>query len=193
MDAKELIIVGGPNGSGKTTFSARYSTLNGWQYLGADAIAAEIAPGAPETVAFAAGAEMIRRVSAALGGDNSLVIESTLSGRTMRKTIEEAKIAGFAVTVVLIFLVSADECVSRVRQRVLKGGHSVPDGDIRRRYKRSMRNFWEMYRLLADKWVLLYNGKEGMIEVAGGEQDSYLIKISHLFDLYMKTLETGDE
>jgi predicted ABC-type ATPase len=47
--------------------------------------------------------------------------------------------------------------LSRVRERVLKGGHDVPELVIRRRFKRSIRNFLNDYRPLADSWYLFDN------------------------------------
>jgi len=58
--------VGGANGVGKTTFAmedaSRYRHLS----LGADAIAAELRPDAPELAATAAAEELLRRVDCAL-------------------------------------------------------------------------------------------------------------------------------
>jgi hypothetical protein len=42
-------------------------------------------------------------------------------------------------------------CVERVHERVLKGGHSVPEADIRRRFLRSVANFWWLYRRTRSK------------------------------------------
>lgn len=102
-------------------------------YLGADAIATELAPDAPDTVGVAAGEELMRRVARALAGERVVVLESTLAGRTLRHVIGKAREVGFRITIMYLFLDSPNTCVERVRQRVLKGGHSVPEADIRRR------------------------------------------------------------
>ena len=43
--------------------------------------------------------------------------------------------------------------VARVAERVRKQGHDVPENDIRRRYRRSIKNFWTIYRELAHRSV----------------------------------------
>jgi len=69
--AKELIIVGGANGAGKTTFAVEYASRRNCLYLGADAIAAELAPDGPGLAAVAAGEELTRRLTAALASDDT--------------------------------------------------------------------------------------------------------------------------
>jgi predicted ABC-type ATPase len=50
--------------------------------------------------------------------------------------------------------------LSRIRKRVMEGGHDVPEGVARRRFERSARNFLVRYRPLADSWNLLDNSGE---------------------------------
>ena len=63
---------------------------------------------------------------------------------------------------------SDNTSVLRVQERVRKGGHHVPEGDIRRRFSRSLVNFWHIYRHIADHWMLFYNGESGIRNVAIG-------------------------
>ena len=135
----ELIVVGGPNGAGKTTFADEYVARHGVNYVGADAIAAELSPDNPAHVQIAASREFLRRIGAAMTGPESLVIESTLSGRTFQQRLKTAKVAGFEITIVYLFLDSADTCVDRVHERVQKGGHDIPEMDVRRRFGRRRR------------------------------------------------------
>jgi predicted ABC-type ATPase len=55
--------------------------------------------------------------------------------------------------------------LSRVRIRVLQGGHDVPAALVRRRFGRSISNFFRHYRDLADSWILFDNsgGRPEMI------------------------------
>jgi predicted ABC-type ATPase len=64
--------------------------------------------------------------------------------------VRRAKLAGYLVTIVFIYLDSADTSVARVRERVRRGGHDVPESDIRRRFHRCFSNFWRIYREIAD-------------------------------------------
>ena len=62
---------------------------------------------------------------------------------------------------IYIFLDSPNLCINRVKTRVIKGGHDVPEEDIKRRFYRSKYNFWHNFTKLSDKWIMLYNGEEG--------------------------------
>ena len=52
---------------------------------------------------------------------------------------------------------AAEVAISRIKDRVLKGGHNVPETDARRRFDRSIRNFLNDYESLADSWSLFDN------------------------------------
>ncbi len=168
MSSKELIVVGGPNGAGKTTFALQYVALHNLQFLSADAIAAEIAPENPASAKIAAGRAFLKRLELAIHSDQSLVVESTLSGRSLVHDLQQAKCKGFATEILFVFLDSEDSCVERVRERASKGGHDVPEGDIRRRFRRSITNFWDLYRPLVDHWALMYNSGTEPREIACG-------------------------
>jgi predicted ABC-type ATPase len=49
-----------------------------------------------------------------------------------------------------LWLPSVDLAISRVKERVLRGGHDIPEPVIRRRFQRSFGNFWNYYRPIAD-------------------------------------------
>lgn len=168
MTGKQLIVVGGPNGAGKTTFIEQYLRRHLIPYLGADLIAKEMNPDAPEQTTITAGREFVERVNAHLSMDESFIVETTLSGKSFRNTIVKASENGFVVTVHFVFNAGPDTSVARVLERVRRGGHNVPEEDIRRRFQRSLRNFWEIYRPLADIWILTYNGEYGSTHVANG-------------------------
>ncbi len=117
-------------------------------------------------------------------GSDSFVVESTLSGRTFQRTLKNAKAAGFEITIVYLFLDSADSCVDRVKERVQKGGHDVPEVDVRRRFTRSLRNFWNLYRPLADHWLLIYNSGNQPQDVAVGTATDVSIRDAELFSQF---------
>jgi hypothetical protein len=79
---RELIVVGGPNGAGKTTFALSYREQTGIRYLAADDIATKLRPEAPEEARIEAGKAFSRQLDAALESGTSLLIESTLSGKS---------------------------------------------------------------------------------------------------------------
>ena len=192
VDSPRMLVVGGPNGSGKTTLALEYAAETGFPYLRADAIAASIDPDEPERAQFAAGGTFIAGVNDHIAGRRSFVAESTLSGLTMRKSITAARSNGYVVSIAFLFVDSAEVCVARVAERVRKGGHSVPESDVRRRFSRAVNNFWIVYREMADNWVLLYNGDTAMKDVAAGSRDQFAIRDPATHALCLTLVEGSD-
>ena len=192
-DKPQLLIVGGPNGSGKTTVATQYSADQSVSYIGADAIAASLVPADPTSARIAAGREFSRRVGECLANGTSVVVESTLSGRSLRRRLIEARQRGFEITIVFVFVESEDVCVARVAARVRKGGHDVPEIDIRRRFARSITNFWNIYRELADNWVVLYNGGSRIQDISAGSRSQVTIRDSTLHSHFLTSVESHDD
>ncbi len=193
-DRPQMIVVGGPNGAGKTTFVYRLINEFGFSYLGADKIAAEIAPDRPESVAFEAGRLFMVQVAEHIDGGTSFIVESTLSGRSFAKTVQLAKNKGFAIDLNFVFVSSAARSIERVAERVRKGGHHVPDVDVRRRFSRSLANFWQLYRPLANRWSLFYNGPDGLQGVARSDRTVEIVIEASLFELFQNLMmDAGDD
>lgn len=171
----ELIIIGGANGSGKTTFACEIVAQTGIEYLGADEIAAKLNPAAPETVAIEAARIFSRRFDEYLNSGETVLVESTLSGLSLKKFLRAAKEKDFRVRIWFVYLDSADLCVWRIAARVAKGGHRVPDEDVRRRFRRSKENFWSVYKNSADKWHLVFNAGDSFEQIAAGDDKGVII------------------
>lgn len=188
-DRPELFIVGGPNGAGKTTLSRELIRERGLLYLGADEVAAQEGLGSTGADAVRAGRLFLERIDEAIRERQSVLVESTLSGLGTSRMIRRFRAVGYGIAVALVFIDSADECVMRIRGRVAQGGHHVPDEDVRRRFGRSLRNFWNRYRHEADAWWLYYNGERQLVEVARGTTDSDWVEESSLAARFSRLLE----
>lgn len=186
MAEKELLVVGGPNGAGKSTLIAGLLSECDWPYLSADKIALELPVSEPLSLQYAAGEEFLRRYERQLHQPTSFIIETTLSGRAWTKHLSCAKSMGFEIGILFVFLDSPYTCVARVQERVRRGGHHVPDEDVCRRYKRSLVNFWTLYREIADHWTMLYNVGSGYSEVAFGVAGEFAVTNESLFDQFSK-------
>ena len=189
----QLLIVGGPNGSGKTTVAMQYATTEGMPYVGADAIAASLDPEDPTSARIEAGRRFIRSVNDWIANKRSCVVESTLSGRSFRNLVIAARKDGFEITIVFVFVDSVDVCIARVAERVRKGGHNVPEPDIRRRYNRSIRNFWTLYRELADSWVVLYNAGSQIQDVSVGSRQEVTVRDATLHATFLALVQSCDD
>ena len=182
---KRLIVIGGPNGAGKTTFARYYLEEYPADFLSADDLALKISPDHPESAKIEAGRQFSKKLQESFQSGKSVVIESTLSGRSMQRILGQAREAGYGVTIAFIVLESAQACVNRVRERVQKGGHDVPDSDILRRFYRSKENFWATYKYEADLWFLFYNAAAEFELVAFGERDDYDITDEKFFKIFL--------
>ena len=181
---KTLYIIAGANGSGKTTFALSYIELNNLHFINADEIAKSYDPNDISKYKVKAGKEFFRQLELNLNKNQSFMIESTLSGRYLKDVIIKAKEKGFKVVLIYIFLESEIENILRVKNRVLNDGHDVPEVDIKRRYTRSKRLFWNNYKNMVDKWMLFFNGDDNYELVA---EDDEILDLEY-FNLFIKDL-----
>lgn len=145
------VIVAGANGAGKTTFARQFlpTLYPGAVFLNADEIQREVASCARP---ISAGREILRRLGVAERNRNSFVVETTLSSTMYARRVQGWRSAGFRVSLHFIELPSADYAVSRVAARVAAGGHSVPEDDVRRRFRRGLMLFGQAYKGIVDEW-----------------------------------------
>lgn len=186
----EIIIVSGANGVGKTTFAKPYVKELGYKFLNADEIAKKLEIEGQENVMIKAGRIFFSELNRSILKTENIVIETTLSGSYINKVGIKAKARGYKLKIIYIFVDSEDLCIERVRTRVLKGGHDVPEEDIRRRFMRSIENFWSNFTQLSDSWILLYNGEENYQQVAIGSNNDYSIENVILFSLFKSISDT---
>ena len=188
-ETPRAVIVAGPNGAGKTTFVRQYlETHSGLEYLSADDIALELSPSRPETVYLSAGKIFFRRLRNLVARRQSFVTEVTLSSSHLGRHIAAFHAAGYEVELVFIHLESAELCVARVAERVRKGGHRVAPRDVRRRYGRSVTNFWTRYRAIVDGWFLMQNSFQAFSLVAYGTRESLIVEDPALYDAFVRGL-----
>ncbi len=168
-----LTIVAGSNGCGKSTLTS--SVREEFQQapiLDPDAIAKSIRDTLTEVGSdIEAGKRVLRLAEELIDKKQSFTVETTLSGSTYLRMAAQAKQVGFKIMVVFVATASVEINLERVKARVEKGGHDVPEEDQRRRWPRTLAN---MKRLLptADLAVLLDNsGSAGYVLVGFGHRD----------------------
>jgi predicted ABC-type ATPase len=125
--------------------------------LDPDAVARLTNPNDPSAAAITAGREILSRWEQLLERRVSFAVETTLAGIGPIGRMRAAREVGYHLTIYFVALTTPDLCVERVRQRVLSGGHHIPERDLRRRYERSMQNAPVALRL-ANRGLLLDNG-----------------------------------
>lgn len=113
-------------------------------FINADLIAQGMAPFSPEAVAFRAGRLMLKEISLYMKRGEDFGFETTLSGRSYLGLIRRLKKRGYKVHVFFLMVPTVDLALTRVRGRVLEGGHDIPEA-VRRRFDRSIQNFLAYY------------------------------------------------
>lgn len=135
-----LTVVAGPNGSGKSTLAQSVDFEGRDRLLDPDAIAIALNPSNPSAAAIAAAREALNRTAAHVNHGVSFAIETTLSSRGRIDLLRRAKSRGYKIHLVFIAMDTPERCIARVLHRAERGGHFVPDADVRRRYARSVAN-----------------------------------------------------
>ncbi|MCX6154283.1 MAG: zeta toxin family protein [Candidatus Kapabacteria bacterium] len=155
----KLYIIAGPNGAGKTTASMEYlkDELYCLEFVNADNIASGISPFRPENVAVSAGKIMIERINELIHQKVDFAIEKTLSSKTLLSKISMAKVNDFEIYLLFYWLDSPELAIKRVENRVKKGGHSIPEDVIIRRYFRGLDNLFNIYLNECNYWLLINN------------------------------------
>jgi len=165
-----LYILAGPNGAGKTTaaYTLLPEVLGVFEFVNADEIARGLSPFNVESVAFEAGRLMLQRIKHLMARQTDFAFETTLSTRSYVQTIRRAKEAGYTVTLLFVYLSSAEMAVERVAKRVAMGGHNIPTDVVYRRYERALSNLFALYLPICDSFLLINNSGEGPVEIAKG-------------------------
>jgi len=163
-----VYVIAGCNGAGKTTASYTIlpEILNCREFVNADEIARGLSPFQPETVAFEAGRIMLNRIRELMAQQVDFAFETTLSTRSYAALVKKAQEQGYHVILIFFWLNSIELAQERVKHRVSKGGHHIPELVIERRYNRGLRNFFDLYQKLVDTWVLYDNSEEKPVLIA---------------------------
>jgi predicted ABC-type ATPase len=137
-------VLAGTNGAGKSSIAGAVLRQYGLEFFDPDAAARRIRAAnrgrTQEQANAAAWNEGRRLLERAITERLDFAFETTLGGATMSALLERALAAGIEVHVWYIGLSSPGLHIARVRARVRRGGHDIPEQRIRERYDRSRVN-----------------------------------------------------
>ncbi len=177
-----VYIVGGPNGAGKTTFARQF--LPGYAhcrvFINADDIRQSMdrrdaRTGLPMQADILAGRAMLSQIDGMARRKRDFGFETTLSGLTYVNVVRRLRHEGFSVHLFFVWIPDVELALARIRSRVAKGGHHIPELVARRRFDRSVRNFLHRYRQGADSWFLFDNSAETPQMIACKEEGNLRI------------------
>lgn len=194
MKNKTLYIIAGCNGAGKTTasFTILPDILDCKEFVNADEIAKGLSPFQPEKVSLDAGRIMLNRINELIEENQNFAFETTLSTRSYKNKIVEAKNKGYRVTLLFFWLQNVDLAKERVKIRVEEGGHNINPDVIERRYFKGITNLFDIYLPIIDGALIFDNsaGKhellaekkiDGLLSVLNNEKFNLL---KHYYDNY---------
>ncbi|WP_300674699.1 zeta toxin family protein [Soonwooa sp.] len=162
MNEKNLYIIAGCNGAGKTTasFTILPEILDCKEFVNADEIAKGLSPFQPEKVAFEAGRIMLNRIDELFKNQENFAFETTLATKTYKQKVKFAKENDYNTTLLFFWLRNSDLAKERVKTRVKEGGHNIPTDVIERRYINGIKNLFDIYLQIVDQ-VLIFDNSEG--------------------------------
>ena len=142
--APRIYVLAGVNGAGKSSIGGAAILQYGGKYFNPDEAARRLKtanPGLNQTVANSAAWQKGRALlERAIAERRDFAFETTLGANTIPRLLIEAAQAGFEIHMWYAGLSSAELNIARVRSRVRRAGHDIPEIDIRRRYEHSRLN-----------------------------------------------------
>ena len=171
--SKNLYIISGCNGAGKTTasYTVLPEVLHCKEFVNADEIARGLSPFNPESVAIEAGRLMLQRIEDLLVKDESFSIETTLATKSYINLVRRAQVKGYTVRLLFFWLNSPELALQRIAERVAKGGHNIPEPIVRRRYVAGICNLFRLFMSEVDSWEIYDNSEYPAVQIARGGKD----------------------
>jgi predicted ABC-type ATPase len=133
---KQLWILAGGNGVGKSTFYRTQLAPLGLPFINADLLAKEIYPEAPEARSYDAALLAAELRGRLLQEGRSFCFETVFSHPSKIDFVARAKALGYEIVLIFIHLESIALNQARVAQRVSEGGHAVPSHKVESRIPR---------------------------------------------------------
>jgi predicted ABC-type ATPase len=147
-------VLAGTNGAGKSSVAGAMFRQAGADYFNPDEVTARILAANPgislaeaNSAAWHEGKRLLER---AIAERLDFAFETTLGGHTISALLRQALTAGIDVRVWFVGLSSPELHMARVRARVARGGHDIPEEKIRQRYDRSRLNLIELMPRLTE-------------------------------------------
>ncbi len=167
----KIIVVAGCNGAGKSTIAPHLlrDAFGLKDFVNADVIAQGLSAFAPESVSMEAGILMLKRLRDLAKERKSFAFETTLATRFYANWLADLQAQSFEFHLIFLWLNSPELAFERVRERFSSGGHNIPEDVIYRRYFKGLRNFFKLYKPIANTWTIFDNSR-GIELIAKGFQ-----------------------
>jgi len=138
VNPRQLWVLAGGNGAGKSTFYNLYLAKYGIKFVNADLIARDIDSENPEGLSYHAATVAAKIREDLILQGVSFCFETVFSHESKIDFLAQAKANGYKIILVYVHLFDASLNEARVKQRVSEGGHNVPTEKIHSRIPRTM-------------------------------------------------------
>ena len=177
MKKPKLYVIAGPNGSGKTTFAEKFLPhyAGCFEFINADLIAKGLSPFDSSRVAIKAGKILLDQIREYSKRKIDFAFETTLAGKSYLRVLKKIKNNGYELHLFFLWLPDVKLALARVADRVRKGGHDIPEQDVKRRFARGISNLFRIYRPLFDNWSVFDNATVDPRRIVKSENGSLVI------------------
>ena len=172
-----IYVLAGTNGAGKSSVAGAMLLQRGIEFFNPDKAAMQIRSANPgitneeaNSAAWRQGRRLLERV---IAERLNFAFETTLGGHTIASMLESALLVGVEVRIWYLGLSSPELHIARVRSRVARGGHDIPEAKIRERYDHSRLNLLQLMPKLTE--LRLYDNSQEADPHAGVAPEPTLV------------------
>lgn len=171
---KRYILFAGCNGVGKSTLYQTNDMFREMPRVNMDEIVRDFGSWKNETDTFKAGKIAVRKIKECFSSGVSFNQETTLCGQSVWKNIQQARQLGYKIEMYYVGVQSVEIAKERIRMRVSRGGHGIPDADVERRFVESINNLKKAVELC--DIVEVFDNTDSFIRVARYERGQCVLK-----------------
>jgi len=153
-ESKQLWILAGGNGTGKSTFYRTQLAPLGLPFINADILAKELYPQSPEKHSYDAAKLATEMRFRLLHEGRSFCFETVFSHPSKIDFVAQAKVLGYEIIMVFIHLDTVSLNQARIAQRTSEGGYNVPDEKVASRIPRLLQNIKKTLPLCDQVYIL---------------------------------------
>ena len=179
---KTYTIVAGVNGSGKSSLTGvlRTEMTNLGKIVDVDKMIVRCCGNVIE-----GGKKSIELIDECLEKEICFTQETTLSGHRILNTVKKAIEKGYYIRLYYVGLNSVEESLVRIENRVKKGGHNIPDSDVKRRFNKRFEDLVTILQYCDE--ATFYDNENGFVAVAE-YKNGEILQIGNLQPQWLKEL-----
>ena len=147
-----------------------------------------LSPFSPQQAAIKAGKLVLQQIDELSAKGVDFAFETTLSGKIYLKRFQFLKKKEYKLHLFFLWIPSAKLAIARIKDRVAEGGHNVQDEDVKRRFERSLINFFKLYHPLLDSWLLFDNSEKETKLIAKKDNSHIHIREGVLFKMIINKI-----